>query len=129
MTFYVYSTLTCDNHFTIYANNSNRDLPVIERSILIKGGHNVATKHLYTPKGVMTEVSDEDMAVLQEDYHFKEQMKHGFITIERKKVEPEKVAKDMTDRDGSSPKTPEDYEKGENSTASTPVYKTKGKNK
>lgn len=125
MTFYVYSTLTCDNNFAIYAQNSNKDLPVVERSILIKGGHGIATKQLYTPRGIMTEISDEDMEILLKDYHFKEQVSHGFITYEKRKVEPEKAVANMTEKDGSAPKTPANYEKGENSTESTPVYKAK----
>ncbi len=61
MTFYVYSTLTCDNNFAVYSNTPNQDIPVIHKTILIKGGHRVATKSLYTPRGVVTEISDDDM--------------------------------------------------------------------
>lgn len=125
--FYVYSTLTCDNEFAVYAPSDNRDIPVIHKTILIKGGHGVAGKNLFTPKGVVTEVCDEDMEILNRDVQFLDQMKHGFITVEKKHIAPEKAAENMTDRDGSSPKRPSDYEDSEKGSDSG--FKTYGKEK
>lgn len=127
MSYYVYSTLTCDNIFAIYSPNTSHDLPVIEKSILIKGGHGVANKNLVTPQGVVTEVNDEDMALLEQDYHFRDQIKHGFIIVEKKLHTPEKIAKDMALRDGSSPKVPSDFEVGKNSEDGQKIYKAKEK--
>jgi len=123
--FYVYSTLTSTNIFPHYAPGSSKDLPVILKKIVINGGHGIATKQLFTPKGVMTQISDEDMEFLQQDFAFQQHLKSGHITFEKKKVDVEKRADNMTQKDGSSPLTPEDFEESDNSTASNKVYKTK----
>lgn len=113
MTNYVYSTLTADNAYAVYARNPNQDVPVIERSILIKGGNGVATKHLVTPRGVVTEVNDEDMELLEKDYHFQQHKLNGFITVEKKEIAVDKAIKNMAPKDKSAPKTPADYKKGD----------------
>lgn len=111
---YVFSTLTATTNYAMYAPNTSRDLPVIERSIIIKGGANLADKHFITPKGVMTEVSDTDLELLMKDYHFQQHMELGFITVERVKADAEVVAADMTSKDASAPMTPDDEKfKGE----------------
>ena len=114
---YIYSTLTADNAYAIYdykqVNSDPNALPVLTRTITIKGGHGVANRNFITPRGVITEVSDEELALLLEDYHFKQHMENGFITVESVKAEPEKVAANMTDRDGSAPMTPANFERGE----------------
>lgn len=111
---FVYSTGTASTDFCIYEPYRQRDAndqsPVpIEKKIRINGGSNLADKHLVTPLGVVTMVSDEDLELLKNDYHFKEQMKHGFIKIEARKKDVEVVIKDMQKKDGSAPKTPGDY--------------------
>lgn len=125
---FVYSTLTCDNIFPVY--QPNRDphaMPVIQHKILIKGGHGVKkVKELHTPYGVRTEVSESDLELLMKDINFKKQIAAGFITVDNKKVAPEKKAIDMKEKDGSAPLTPKDFEKSDISTETT-VYKEKAK--
>lgn len=128
MTFYVYSTLTADNAYAVYAHNPNQDLPVIERSILVKGGNGVATKHLVTPRGVVTEISDDDMELLEKDYHFQEHKRLGFITVEKKEIPVEKAIKNMAPKDKSAPKTPADYKKGDAPGTLKTTADTKSKN-
>lgn len=126
--FYVYSTLTCDNAYNFFDKNVSPEavVPVIERTIHIRGGANVANKNLVTPEGVVTEVTDEEMSALEENYHFKEHVKHGFITFSKREVKPEKAVQDMTKKDASAPKTPEDFKDRE--VAADGTLKAKKKN-
>ena len=73
----------------------------------------------------MTTVSDEDFEFLLKNSGFKSHVDNGFITYDKKKVENEKKLKDMEKKDGSSPRTPDDFVKSENSTKDTPIYRAK----
>ncbi|MCG1038789.1 hypothetical protein KQH49_06780 [Mycetohabitans sp. B5] len=105
---YVYSTATCDTAYGVWINSGN-DLPIRTRAIVIKGGAGVANKNLITPRGVVTQVTDEDLALLEKDEAFQRHVKRGFIHVERSKTDPEKVAADMTGRDQASPLVPQDF--------------------
>lgn len=116
MTYYVFSTLSNDNRYCEFKElTGGAPHSVIERSVLILGGHGVAQKSgeigIYTPNGVMTEVSDEDFGLLENNFHFKEHLKNGFITVTKKKIEPSAMAKDMARADESAPLTPNDCER------------------
>lgn len=133
MTYYVYSTATNSTNYVQYESNSSSDLGKIKKradgslvKIEIHGGHGVANKHFVTPRGVMTKVSDEDMEILLQDQAFLRHHKAGFITYEKKSVNPEKMAANMADKDGSAPITPKDFVETENSIADSKVYKKKG---
>lgn len=130
---YVYSTMTCDVEFRLYKKNSSKDLSQVEKDskgkpikVLIKGGNGVANKVLYTPKGAVTEVTEEQLEMLKNDLTFQRREKRGFISYDKKEVKPEKKAKDMAEKDASAPITPEDFEPGENDSATSRVYKKKG---
>lgn len=105
---YVYSTATQDTCYAVYAKNDSKDLPVIERQILIRGGANLANKYIETPKGVMTEVTEEELALLENDYHFNKARENGFITVENEKIDIEKAISDLEEKDASAPLTPAD---------------------
>jgi hypothetical protein len=107
---YVCSTGTNDTCYCEYTPGGG-DLPVLKRQVLIKGGANRGGKHLVTPQGIVTSVSDEDLAFLKTNKAFLRHMERGFVTIIEQKKEPDadKVAKDMTPKDGSAPKTADDY--------------------
>jgi hypothetical protein len=126
---YVYSTLTCDNAFAVYApKNDARQLSVIKKKILIKGGHGIKVVDANnTPRGVVTIVSDEDMELLEKNHSFNVQKKAGYIVVERtlNQKAPEVVAEDMNPKDASAPLTPADFQEGEVSTPETKVYKQK----
>jgi hypothetical protein len=114
---YIYSTLTNDVDYATY----KYDTPLanghkqarLDRSIIIKGGTNVATPikrrggEPDTPIGVRTEVTREEMALLMENETFLEHMKKGFIKEDSRKVDPEKLAAKMDIKDPSRPRTPE----------------------
>lgn len=113
MSVFIYSTLTCDNIIAIYADTRPEQHAIVKKKIIIKGGHGVANKALYTPQGVVTEVSDDDYELLQKDYHFNDHVKNGFLKVEKRRMETEKAINDMSPKDGSAPITPADYEKGD----------------
>lgn len=108
MTVHVFSTLTASNTYVKYADGGG-DLPVATRSVTIRGGSNLPNKHLVTPIGIPTEVSDEDYSWLQDDEVFKLHMKNGFITVRETPAAAEKVAADMETRDQSAPLVAADF--------------------
>ncbi len=132
MTNYVYCTATCSTNYVCYdvtpaqANAKVKKWPDGRKMMVtINGGHGVSNKHFVTPRGVVTQVSDEDMEWLQHDEAFKRHQKAGFIVVDRKKRNPEKVAAEMQDKDGSAPITPDDYETESDGT--TKIFKKKNK--
>jgi len=94
------------------------DMPVKTGKITIHGGAGVANKNLITPNGVVTTVTDEEMEFLNAHELFVQFKKNGFITVEKKKVDVEKVVADMSDKaDPSAPITPADYVAADEKTA------------
>ena len=59
---YIFSTLTGGQDYCLYERIVNGNV-ILKKKISINGGANVANKKLYTPKGVVTSVSDEDYEV------------------------------------------------------------------
>ncbi|CAH0447399.1 hypothetical protein LMG10661_03465 [Ralstonia syzygii subsp. syzygii] len=115
---YVYSTATCDTAYGVWTKGGG-DLPIRARSIVIRGGTGVANKHLITPRGVVTQVTDEELGILEQDDAFKRHVERGFIRVERMKADPEKVAADMNGRDAASPLVPADFDEGKSPTSTT----------
>ena len=112
---YVYSTLTSPQQYTDYVKHDltgpkDDRLPVRKHSVYINGGANLAQGNaVTTPKGVMTQVSKEDLEFLKQIPAFNDHVKRGFITTSNKKINADKAAEDMEAKDGSAPKTPEDF--------------------
>lgn len=110
MAWFVYSTLASNMEYTPWevSQTDKNALPIKKKGVFIKGGTGVATKELMTPRGIRTEVTDEEMEILKNDYVFREiHLKHGFVTIENVKAKAEKVAANMNMDDKSAPLTPE----------------------
>lgn len=134
---YVYSTATCPIAYVKYqprliVEKNDRAAPghnKILKKVTINGGHGVSNRQLVTPIGVVTHVSDEDLDFLIEDQNFQRHVKAGFVSYDKRKVEPYKKAANMSEKDGSSPLTPKDFEKGENDSDDLRVYKGIPKNK
>lgn len=121
---YVYSTITNDICFVDY--RKQRDLNIAIRKIVIKGGHGRAQPGtIYTPFGVATQITDDELTFLEKQRMFNKHVKDGFLIVDNKKSDPENYAKDMNQKDGSAPLTPKDYEESESSTTETKVYKKK----
>ncbi len=130
MTQYVFSTITNTTCYCHY-ETSPHHMPVLKKKVEIRGGHGVNAAHnpkqktnFYTPKGIVTAVSDEDMDFLLSNESFQRHIKSGFITYDKRDVNPEKKVINMNKKDGSAPLTPEDYEKGDRIEERT-TYKTR----
>lgn len=126
---YVYSTATCAGTYIEYQPDTikGHGHSIALRKVVINGGNGVATRHLTTPKGAVTEVTDGELEFLLKNKSFQRHMKAGFISYDNTKVEPEKKAADMAEGDNSIPLTPKDFEEGENSSAEARIYKGKSK--
>jgi len=132
MTYYVYSTATCSGTYICYEDNPKADIAVPKRwpngepmKVTIQGGHGVANKHFVTPKGVVTAVTDQEFEMLQQNPDFKRHVDAGFLSYDKKKVDPEKKAANMAPKDGSAPLTPKDFEESANSSSENKIYKKK----
>lgn len=128
---YVYSTGTCSAYYCLYENNPNRNVAVIKKKVLIHGGHGVASnqvvgKNIFTPRGVVTQVSDDDMEFLLQNKTFQRHVEAGFICYDKKEISPEKKAANMSKGDKSAPLTPESFIEGDNSTKEAKIYKKPG---
>lgn len=128
---HVYSTMANANRYALYRKDSPNGINIVERSVLIKGGSGLNIKGIGTTLGAHTEVSDEDWEWLKDDFAFNQHIKTGYIRVEKRSVNPEKVAVDMVTRDqrtDACPVVPEDFsgkEIGNGLTALKPGKKSK----
>lgn len=116
---YIVSTLTHDVNYTFWKSNPggiNVKKEIDGKTyIRVKGGHGVAkrdsTGGLFTPNGVVTQVTDAELALLKSDEVFQTHMKHGAVKILQTKVDPKKVAPDLS-VSPDAPLTSKDFQKG-----------------
>lgn len=107
---HVYSTATAGVDFARYKpKRPDMAANQIERKVTIHGGSNVANKNLFTPLGVVTQVTDDEAEFLKNHPAFKRMEERGFMRIRKNKADPEKIitSENMEIRDASAPKTPE----------------------
>ena len=115
-TVHVFSTLANPQKFTRYSMPDPTDatqmgrLPVVEREVLIRGGAGIATKNLITPQGAHTAITEDEYEAVRELSHWKDFIAKGFIRVERKAYDVDKMVGDMNPRDPSGPLTPADYQ-------------------
>lgn len=105
---FVFSTLANDQKYTNWLPGGG-DVSIPDRAILIKGGAGIANDRFVTPLGVMTEIEEDDIAELEANKVFQLHVKNGFITVQKRSADAEKVAADMNRTDPSAPKTPAHY--------------------
>ena len=106
---HIISTLTNNNTYATYRKGGG-DIPIVDKKVTIAGGANVAGKHLVTPQGVVTSVTNEELEFLKGHQNFQNHMKRGFVKIAKSSVsDPNKAAAGMEARDESAPITPDDY--------------------
>ena len=125
---YVTSTLSNSVRFTNWTRPTDQHMPpeVIGKPVLIKGGANLATdphteRGRFTPRGISTEVSDEQLEYLMANNHFKNFMKNGLIEVVSES-DAEKVSKDMEAKDKAAPLTDDDpHFKGEEKDGVLPI--------
>ena len=108
---YVASTLSAPTTYVQYLPQVGDRLPQVEASVTIAGGAGIATKHLVTPQGVVTHVTDEEVAVLKANPVFKLHMENGYVQFVDSPYKPDgdNVAANMERREPSAPIVPEDY--------------------
>ena len=115
--YHIFSTMTSSVNYNGYAPAGDGSMSVIERKVTINGGAGIANKHLVTPLGVHTEVSQEEMEFLNANGIFLKHKENGFISIQTRNHPAEKVVADMNregntpdGNPGSSPLTPSNFE-------------------
>ncbi|XQX20633.1 hypothetical protein ACOZ9R_10445, partial [Providencia alcalifaciens] len=63
---YVYCTLSNDQNYSVK-----------DGKVFIAGQANIMTKHMYTPRGRVTEISDEQYAQLKDNHVFQLHKENG----------------------------------------------------
>lgn len=97
---YVYSTVTASIAYKIG-----------DKTIVIKGGANVTDKHMWTPKGVATKVTREELEELRKIPSFASREESGYFSTSQFEKNPNKVADDMAGADKSAQADVEKLEK------------------
>lgn len=131
---FIFSTLASDVAYTNHAQGGG-DMPVALPSVVVKGGAGVANDRIVTPRGVATEVTEEQVEYLRQNDVFKMHEKNGFVMVSETYADPDTVAADMTGRDNSAPIVPQDglaadaqtVVGGEEVTGDTPAPATGGR--
>lgn len=119
----IYSTATNDTIYQTYRQTGDRGLPIVVSQVLVRGGANRMSndRKLITPKGVSTPVTDEQLALLKTSGSFQRHVNAGFVVVDEDAKVADKeansqetsdkvAAESMEPKDGSAPKTPDDYE-------------------
>ena len=111
---YITSTMSASVSYATYKQTAG-GLPVIDREIVIEGGANVMSKKLMvTPNGVVTKVTDEELALLEKHPLFQTHLKGGFVRVSKSNPQEDiaKVnTKDMEQKDASAQRVDSDYTK------------------
>lgn len=108
-TIFVTSTLTNDTSYGPY-REGGADLPHKQTRVVIAGGANRADRdnRLWTPRGVATMITEEQLTLCMADPVFLKHKERGFIVVTDKEVNPDEIAvSDMTGRSNDAPITPE----------------------
>lgn len=128
----IVSTMTHDVKYTLWQSNPG-GINIPKKFILIKGGHGVARRDaaggLHTPNGVVTAVTEDELAFLQADEVFCTHLKSGGVKVVSSAAAkaPEKVTLDMG-QSPDRPLTPKDSEKGGRATVPDSMKVNGGKN-
>lgn len=104
---YVYSTLSSDVNYTNHIKGG-ADMPQALPAVHIKGGAGVANDRFVTPRGVATEITEQQAEYLRSNPVFNLHEANGYVQISDAHVDADKAAADMTGRDNSAPIVPQD---------------------
>lgn len=108
---FILSTLTSAQDYTFYNPDHGNAFNQPIKTIHINGGSNVADKHFITAQGVLTQISDEDLKLLETHEVFKKHVENGFVKVIKNEKAKEEAKADMEQADNSAPLTPESYKK------------------
>ncbi|WP_321905131.1 hypothetical protein [Paraburkholderia tropica] len=111
---YIASTLTNPHKYAAFFRGGDGFLTEIDdKSVTIKGGFGLANKNFVTPTGaVLTHVSDEQVAFLEQHHEFRQHQEKGFVKIIKSgSADGDKAASGMTLGDKSQPRNPQMYQK------------------
>jgi len=118
---YIVSTHSSDVEYVNWITNKDGGVNVRKEisngktGVVVLGGHGVAqksgTRGIYTPDGVITKVTDDELAFLESDETFKRHKAAGGVKVVRSKPDASEVAKDMA-VSKDTPLTAKDFEKG-----------------
>lgn len=114
---YIASTMASNVDYVDYADSSSKGSPSIrKRHVTILGGSGVAKRTdsggVLTSQGVITHVSDDELAFLESNETFKTHQKHGHVKVMLMDVKPEKAVKDMALKEASAPLDDSDFKEG-----------------
>lgn len=104
---YITSTMGCGVNYAIYGKTAG-GLSVIKKEIVVNGGTGVINKLYATPNGVVTEVTDEELELLEAHPLFKKHKAAGYIKVQK----TEKVdTTDLQEKDKSAQLVEKDFTK------------------
>lgn len=121
--YFVYNTGTSGNDYTLYDNNVN-GVHVPKQVVSIAGGAGLADKNLVTPMGVVTRITEDQLAVLKQIDLFQKHVDAGFLKVLEINASVDSVVPDMAQRDESAPLTDNDFD-DEDETKAQPRHKKK----
>lgn len=111
---YITSTMSASVSYATYKQTAG-GLSVIDKEITIEGGANVMSKKLLaTPNGVVTKVTDEELAILEQHPLFKLHKQNGFVRVSKSDPQEDAITvnvKDMEKKDASAQRVDSDYTK------------------
>ncbi len=108
---YIYSTMTADQNYALYPKDIDyKKIPKPQRLFFVAGGANVINKNMVTPRGVATQISPEDLKILERIKAFQQHVEKGYLTIDNARTDADKVAKNMTARDRSAQLEEKDFD-------------------
>ncbi len=118
---YIYSTLSNSQSVVVYlpypgskdtAHRTGSANPSQRQAVInINGGANVIERNLETPKGVVTEVTNEQLEALAKSSVFNRWVDRGFVTVEKEYDDADHVATNMVEKDASAQITTDDHVK------------------
>lgn len=97
----IFSTLSNDRTFPLYEKapeGSTVTKSKYKSAILVKGGANVADKHFNSKSVAETEVTADELKLLQENASFKRLEKRGFLSTKRPVAPKKDAAAPKTDK-------------------------------
>lgn len=104
---YVISTMSDSVTYVQYGKSAD-GTPLPQKSVTINGGANVQDKHLFTPEGVITSVTDEELKILEAHPVFNKHKQGGYVKVTKQN----KLAiSDMEKKDEASQLVEEDFTK------------------